>query len=549
MGRIAKKSDLEKDDVKNFSIGLTEAKALKITKQDLKGIKEVIPDVKYKIRTTSGDNRKAETFSGTLMDAIKRKYELVNEQMAITENKKDYNNMMMLDGIDEYVKYQYERVQRDNLDINTFHGYLKHINGYIKEFFYPYKINDLSSELIEKFINWLREKPNKTKPSQKLSEQSIDNYVTVLSTIITFFHKKKHWIPSNPLYEVENKPQPKKTKKELNYFQLDDAIYALKCLDKYADIRLKAFMGLIFSLGCRREEACGLRWCDVNFDDKSVDYTYATTSSVPASFLKEHGVFDNDQLNNDDSQKKFKRIRTKGLKSFNSYRTNFLSDNSLNYLRQYYKYKIAYGEDIKPEDPIFTNWLNDDLADPSKLSEQWRNFKRKYDIKDVDLHRIRHTVASILEKSGVPKKDIAKMLGNTERVLEEFYTHVDVGDLKRLRTTLDDKLYNNVELLDINIDLAVKVLNEYPIETLSRDELNTLDLISSESINSDNYLENISVIKNMILDSNSKLDYFIEKDLSELDIKVQTYKVFNSDDTIRIQRIKDISINRDILSF
>lgn len=36
MGRTAKKSDLEKTDLKDFNIGLTEARELKITKDDLK---------------------------------------------------------------------------------------------------------------------------------------------------------------------------------------------------------------------------------------------------------------------------------------------------------------------------------------------------------------------------------------------------------------------------------------------------------------------------------------------------------------------------------
>lgn len=75
MGRTAKKSDLTKKDLVDFSIGLTDAKALKITKEELRGIKEIIPNKKYKLRATTGD-RRTETFNGTLIDAIKRKKEL-----------------------------------------------------------------------------------------------------------------------------------------------------------------------------------------------------------------------------------------------------------------------------------------------------------------------------------------------------------------------------------------------------------------------------------------------------------------------------------------
>ena len=552
MGKKAPKSDLEKDDLKNFFIGLTEAKELKITKEDLKGIKEVIPNVKYKIRTTSGDNRKAETVKGTLFDAVKRKRELVVEQFEKNEKAKDYKNISMNEGIDEFIKYQYKRVERGSLDMNTYHDYVRKIDSFIREYFKGYKIIDITGESIENFLDWMRQHKSKHDPTQTISEQTVDNHLKLLSAIINYFYRKKHWIPLNPLVEVENKPVIKKTKKELNYFQIDDATYALKCLERYADIRLRTFMNLIFSLGCRREEACGLRWCDIDFNEKSVDYNYATTSSISAKFLREHGLLDegdDENTINKDKTKKYKRIRTKDLKTSNSYRTNFLSDNALKNLKHYYEFKIAYGLDIKPDDQIFTNWINDDVADPSKLSEQWRTFKRKYNIKDVDLHRIRHTVASILEKSCVPKKDIARMLGNTERVLEEYYTHVDVSDLKRLRNTLDEKLYKNVETVDVNIELAAKILNELPMEALSGEELNILDLVSDDKINSDNYLSNIQRIKTLILDTDSKLSFFIDSNNENLDIKITTYKRFCDNSIIKVKKIKDITINRNILNF
>lgn len=88
-----------------------------------------------------------------------------------------------------------------------------------------------------------------------------------LNSILNYLVLKKI-IPDNPYKYVTNKPTPKKNKKELNYFRIDEAKYVLKCLDKFADIRLKTFINIIFSLGCRREEACDLRWKDVDFAKK-----------------------------------------------------------------------------------------------------------------------------------------------------------------------------------------------------------------------------------------------------------------------------------------
>lgn len=565
MSRTAKKSDLVKSDLKGFAISLTEARALKITKEDLKGIKEIIPNEKYKIRVTTGD-RKAETFEGTLLYAIKRRKELDAISNKTQEEKKKNNiaDMMFMDGVALYIDYLFEREDRDDMDINSVFDHFKKINSDISDFFGKYKLSEITPNLIEEFITYMRNRPNKKKPDQKLSEQTIANHLRTLNAILNYLVSERK-IKENPYIYANNKPTPKKKKKELKYFKIDEAKYALKCLDKFADIRLKTFMNIIFSLGCRREEACGLRWCDIDFSSKEVNFNNAITSSVSKDFLNQKIERDK-KLNNNNKGKNYNRIRTKTLKTDNSYRTNYLSDIAISYIKKYYQFKVACGIEVKSTDPIFTTYregrnLNNryidynDLAidnkpiDPSKLSDYWLKFKKEYNIKDVDLHRIRHTVANILEKKGVPKKDIAKMLGNTERVLEEFYTHVDVDDLKRLRNAIDIELFDDIEYVDLNIDLVVKIINEYPMDSLTEDELKTLDLISYNPVNSDNYMNSIQRVKDIIIITDGRLNYFMDNNSDRLKVKLETYKRFNENSFIKIQKEKDISIQRDILSF
>lgn len=561
MSRIAKKSDLVKSDLKDFAIGLTEARSLKITKEDLRGIKEIIPNEKYRIRATTG-NRKAETFDGTLLETIKRKKHL-NETSDIAKKKKKQisnTDMMFIDALDLYCEHLLDRENREDIDINSVFDHFRKIDTDISEFFGKYRLSEIDSGLIEKYIDYLRTRPNKQNPNQNLSEQTVANHIRTLNAILNFLVNKKK-IPYNPYKDVTNRPKPKKAKKELTYFKVNEAKYALICLDKYADIRLKTFMNIIFSLGCRREEACGLRWCDIDFKSKEVNFNCAETSSVPQGFLKRK--IERDKQQNIFSDKDYNRIRIKKLKTDNSYRTNYISDVGISYLKKYYEFKIACGITINSADSIFTTYRESNNADkfdndytidnkpvdPNKLSEQWRNFKKEHNIKDVDLHRIRHTVANILEKKGIPKKDIAKMLGNTERVLEEFYTHVDVEDLKRLRNTIDMELFEDIEYIELDIDLIAKIMNEYPIESLTDEELKKLDLILNDPINSDNYISAIQTAKDKILIADGSMNYFIDNNIDNLKIKIESYKRFSEDNTIKIQKGKDISIRRDILFF
>lgn len=562
MSRIAKKSDLIKSDLKDFSIGLTEAKNLKITKADLRGIKEIVPNKKYKIRSTIGD-RKSETFSGSLLEAIKRKEQLNNqsEPLKKEKNNSDKSNMMFMDGVRLYIDNLFQREQRGDIDINTIYDHIRKIDGDISDFFCKYKINEIDSDLVEEYIDHMRKRPSKQNSEKNISEQSIANNLRTLNAIFNFFVIKKI-IFVNPYNETTNKPKAKKGKKELNYFKSEEAKYAIYCLNKFADIRLKTFMNIIFSLGCRREEACGIRWCDIDFETKEVNFKYAMTSTVPKKFLNK--IKEKDLNINDNT--KYERIREKNLKTDNSYRTNYLSDIATDYLKKYYKFKIACGIDVKLEDFVFTNYRearyvdkihleeedyfsDNKPADPNKLTHQWKEFKKLYKIKDVDLHRIRHTVANILEKKGVPKKDIAKMLGNTERVLEEFYTHVDPEELKKLRNTIDVELFNDIEYIDLNIELVVKIVNEYPLETLTDEELKKVDLILYTSINSDNYIDSIKRAKDIILTTDGSINYFIDDDNESLKIKIESYNRFSKNNIIKIPKEKDISIRRDILSF
>ena len=141
------------------------------------------------------------------------------------------------------------------------------------------------------------------------------------------------------------------------------------------------------------------------------------------------------------------------------------------------------------------------------------------------------------------------MLGNTERVLEEYYTHVDLDELKRMRNKLDSVLYNEIDFIDMDIDMVVKIINEYPMESMTKEQLTKLDFVSNEEINDNNYSSSIKEIKNIILTNNSDLVYFIDDDDYSLNIKIETYKKFNANAQIKVKRLKDVSIRKDIFSF
>ena len=150
-------------------------------------------------------------------------------------------------------------------------------------------------------------------------------------------------------------------------------------------------------------------------------------------------------------------------------------------------------------------------------------------------------------KNGVPKKDIAKLLGNTERVLEEYYIHVDSDELRNMRNIIVDQLYSDVEYINLNIDLVVKILNDGPMNSLNENELKSLDYILDETVTDSNYNFCLKTVKQQILNHDSKFTFFIDDNPDRLNIKIESYKMFSNGD-VSIKKTKDVVITKDVFS-
>ncbi|WP_290123388.1 tyrosine-type recombinase/integrase [Secundilactobacillus silagei] len=61
-----------------------------------------------------------------------------------------------------------------------------------------------------------------------------------------------------------------------------------------------------------------------------------------------------------------------------------------------------------------------------------KNIIKKYHLKYINVHGIRHTVASLLSQSGIPVKQVQLQLGDADvSVVLNTYTHVDDALKKR----------------------------------------------------------------------------------------------------------------------
>ena len=325
-----------KSDLIRFSLTVIEAKTLKITKDDLKGITEIIPNKKYRIVISNGfkkngeRDRISETFNGTISQAIQRKYEIkkdIEEKNISADSNSTFEEFSKL-----YCQYLEEKVNNNQLELSTYEGYYHLINARILPYFKDMIVKDINERDVEAWIAKLSKTKNKA-----LSEKYKGQYIHPTTIAHSFkllnnmfnFAKLDRILRENPCEFVRKKPTEKPEEKE--YFTIEEMDYVKRLLNN-ANIRLKTAMILVMDSGCRREEVCGLKWEDIDFDNNTIDINKAVISSNAITPISD------------------KRVRTKGVKSKHSKRKIGVPKMTIDILKQYRDFKKDCGLKIRSTD-------------------------------------------------------------------------------------------------------------------------------------------------------------------------------------------------------
>lgn len=125
---------------------------------------------------------------------------------------------------------------------------------------------------------------------------------------------------------------------------------------------------------------------------------------------------------------------------------------------------------------------------------------------------MRHSNATFLLSTGMPKKDVAKRLGHTPEVLDRTYTHSDEKDDDKIVAEIEKNFYGNksssFSTYAIASIIAGYVDNEYKNENYK-----LLDYLTGEEINHDNLNEYLESCQNYLLDIYPILDIFKDKNI------------------------------------
>ena len=94
--------------------------------------------------------------------------------------------------------------------------------------------------------------------------------------------------------------------------------------------------------------------------------------------------------------------------------------------------RALFGNSYIESDYVFT-WPDGHLIDIDYVTRKFAQLLKKYHLKKVRFHDLRHSCASILLSAGYELKDVQEQLGHSEiSITADIYGHLDEGRKRAL---------------------------------------------------------------------------------------------------------------------
>lgn len=289
--------------------------------------------------------------------------------------------------------------------VENYQFYLKRINeeiGFLR-------LNSINPLHLVAFYNKLRKI---TKPN-KLADSTIQKYYALVNAI---FNKAIKWqfITDNPNRFID---KPKVMRKEADFFDEKEVILFIEALSNET-IKNQALLFLALDSGMRRGELTGLEWEDIDFENKMISIN-KTTQRIKG------GTFEKSPKTNTSIRKIQVSNKTIGILS--------------EYKDEYEELKFKCGKDWKGSKKVFTTNMGDNMY-PDTPSWIFRNMLKKYGLRHIKFHSLRHTSISLLlgGTDAIDAITVSRRVGHSStHVTQEIYAHVLNSANKRAANKMD----------------------------------------------------------------------------------------------------------------
>ena len=371
-------------------------------------VKELERNKKYKITVAIGYNGNKrinhyETFYGGKKEAILRENEIKSQLKNNSFVNKSKITMKEL--LEEWLKYSKDIWSPKTYIANA--HWCEIINKSIGHI----KLQDINVKILEDFYKELRE-------NTTYSDKTIQHFYTIITTSLK---KAIIWgyIVNNPNSFIE---KPKVRKKEIQCYSPEEVEKLLECI-KNECLKYQAMIYLAIDSGARRGEIVGLTWNDIDFKKQTLNINKSV------QYTKELGIFE------------------KTTKTQTSDRIIYLSNKTIEILKAYQKEqlenKLKLGSKWANSKRIFTTIVGGDMH-PDTPSQILEKIIKKYNLKRISFHGLRHTSISLQISSGIQAQIISKRAGHSSvSTTHSIYSHFFDNEFKEVASAMNNILSVN----------------------------------------------------------------------------------------------------------
>lgn len=368
-------------------------------------VREIIKNQKYQIEIPIGYNgnkkiRHYETFHGGKKDAKLRENEIKLQIKNNTYVKK--NNLTISDLNAEWL----ESI-KSNIAIKTFSTYQLYSKNIINGLGHI-KLKNLNVKILEDFYKDLKE-------NTTFAEKTIKHHYTMISAMLNTA-VKWGYILTNPNKLVT---PIKVHKKEIEFYTPEDVEKLLEVIQKES-LKDQAIILLALDSGCRRGELTGLTWDDIDFEKCTININKIT------QYVAGYGIFE------------------KETKTDTSNRIIYIAPTTIDILKKYRteqnEKKLRLGNKWENSKRVFTTEFGRDMH-PNTPTKVFDRIIKKYNLKKITFHGLRHTSISLQINSGIQTQIISKRAGHSNvTITHKTYSHFFESEFQEVANTMENIL-------------------------------------------------------------------------------------------------------------
>ena len=330
-----------------------------------------------------GNKKKAEEIEEAFFQEVKEKYKDAYQEDKIEKIK-------FLDFLEQSITNS-----KNSIEYPTYKSY-RDQQRIINKFF-SIKNLDLEAVTVADILDFYTYLSN----IRKNTNNTVIHYHALLRKTFTEAHIRK-LIKENIMLEI---PRPKKEKYISEVFNLKEINIFLNHIKGH---QFELEMNLAIFYGFRRSELLGLRFSVIDFDNNTILVNTKITSS-----------------------EKEKLVAKQKMKNDSSYRIMPLLDSVKKLIIQRmerikkdkYFFKSVY---TKKWEGFICVVEDGELIKPGRLTRTFRKLINECGLKEIRLHDLRHSCATLLYEQDIQLKDIQMWLGHSDiQTTANIYSHFD----------------------------------------------------------------------------------------------------------------------------